>query len=314
MNIVIVLLIVSGVVAYVGNYIGRFFGKRRLSIFGLRPRQTATIFTVLSGVLIALITFGSVLLISRDARTALFGLEKLRGEIAQKAGELEAAQKAAEKTRKEIADLLKIKSILLTEVETARSRAVVFTAGQDIYIGKIEGGKGREAAERDLRKLLDAVDEQVKKYRIADVEVDKSDYASTVSYTANTEGDIVVQLISLRNVNVGGTLQVKFEVSPNRQVFEKGEEIAYVDISGKLSQPEIEQKIKELLSLANFAARNHGVIPQATGSLGEVPYSKIFETARRIKGFDALTRVSVVAAGDTYSIGPLTIDFQVKLL
>ena len=147
MNIVVVLLIVSGIVAYVGNYIGRFFGKRRLSIFGLRPRQTATIFTVLSGVLIALITFGSVLLISRDARTALFGLEKLRGEISQtqkdlekKAGELEAAQKAAEKTRKEIADLLATKKVLLTEVESARSRAVIFSAGQDIYVGKIMGG------------------------------------------------------------------------------------------------------------------------------------------------------------------------------
>ncbi|MBI5699603.1 DUF3084 domain-containing protein [Candidatus Saganbacteria bacterium] len=321
MNIVIVLLIVSGIVAYVGNYIGRFFGKRRLSIFGLRPRQTATIFTVLSGILIALLTFGSVLLISRDARTALFGLEKLRGdisrtqqELAKKAGELEAAQKAADATRQEIADLLATKKALLTEVETSRSRAVVFSAGQDIYIGKIVGGQGREAAEAELKKLLDAVDAQVKKYRIADVEVDRSDYASTVSYTANTEGDIVVQLISIRNVNVGGTLQVKFEVSPNRKVFEKGEEIAYIDISGKLSQPEIEQKIKELLSLANFAARNHGVIPQATGSLGEVPYSKIFETGRRIKGYDALTRVSILAASDTYTIGPLEIDFQVKLL
>ena len=157
------------------------------------------------------------------------------------------------------------------------------------------------------------MDAQVKKYRINDVEVDKNDFASTLSYTANTEGDIVVRLISIRNVNVGGALQVRFEVAPNRRVFEKGEEIAYIDISGKLSQPEIEQKLKELLSLAHFAAGNKGVISQATGSLGEVPYSKIYETSRRIKGFDALTRVSVLAANDTYTIGPLEIDFSVKL-
>jgi len=314
MNIVIVLLIVSGVVAYVGNYIGRYFGKRRLTIFGLRPRQTATIFTVLSGILIALLTFGSVLLISRDARTALFGLEKLHKELAQKAADLEAAKKAAEKTRKEIADLLSTKKVLKTEVETARSKTVIFSAEQDIYIAKIEGGKGKEAAEESLKKILEAVDNLVKKYRIEDVEVDKSDFASTVSYVANTEGDIVVRLVSLRNVNIGGILQVRFEVQSNKLVFEKGEEISYIDISGKLSQPEIEQKLKELLSLSHFAARNKGVLPQASGSLGEVPYSKIFEVGKRIKGFDALTHVSVVAAQDIYTIGPLEIDLKVKLL
>ena len=314
MNIVIVLLIVSGVVAYVGNYIGRYFGKRRLTIFGLRPRQTATIFTVLSGILIALLTFGSVLLISRDARTALFGLEKLHKELAQKAADLEAAKKAAEKTRKEIADLLSTKKVLKTEVETARSKTVIFSAEQDIYIAKIEGGKGKEAAEESLKKILEAVDNLVKKYRIEDVEVDKSDFASTVSYVANTEGDIVVRLVSLRNVNIGGILQVRFEVQSNKLVFTKGEEISYIDISGKLSQPEIEQKLKELLSLSHFAARNKGVLPQASGSLGEVPYSKIFEVGKRIKGFDALTHVSVVAAQDIYTIGPLEIDLKVKLL
>ena len=321
MTIVLVLLLVSGVVAYVGNYIGRYFGKRRLTILGLRPRQTATIFTVLSGILIALLTFGSVILISRDARTALFGLEKLKGEIRKtqqellgKTRELLDAQKAAEKTRKEIADLLSTKQVLKTEVETARSKTVIFSAEQDIYISKIRGGQGKEAAEESLRKILDAVDTLVKKYRIEDVEVDKSDYASTVSFVANTEGDIVVRLIAIRNVNIGGILQVRFEVQSNKLVFEKGEEISYIDISGKLSQPEIEQKIKELLSLSHFAAKNKGVIPQATGSLGEVPYSKIFEVGKRIKGFDALAHVSVVAAQDIYTIGPLDIDFKVKLL
>jgi uncharacterized protein (DUF3084 family) len=107
---------------------------------------------------------------------------------------------------------------------------------------------------------------------------------------------------------------VRFEVQSNKLVFEKNEEISYIDISGKLSQPAIEQKLKELLSLSHFAAKNKGVIPQATGSLGEVPYSKIFEVGKRIKGFDALTHVSVVAAQDIYTIGPLDIDFKVKLL
>ncbi len=50
----------GGVIAWIGDRIGHKIGKRRHSLFGLRPRHTATLFTVGSGVGIALFTFGLV--------------------------------------------------------------------------------------------------------------------------------------------------------------------------------------------------------------------------------------------------------------
>ncbi|MBM3470596.1 MAG: DUF3084 domain-containing protein, partial [Armatimonadetes bacterium] len=55
-----VLIVVSGVVAYVGNMVGRAIGRRRLTVLGLRPRHTAHVIAVATGMLITLITLVSV--------------------------------------------------------------------------------------------------------------------------------------------------------------------------------------------------------------------------------------------------------------
>ena len=46
----------GGLIAYLGDWLGRKMGKKRLRIGGLRPRHTATFFTVLMGMLIPLAT------------------------------------------------------------------------------------------------------------------------------------------------------------------------------------------------------------------------------------------------------------------
>ncbi|MFA5875899.1 MAG: DUF3084 domain-containing protein, partial [Candidatus Margulisiibacteriota bacterium] len=81
LKIVLLLLVLSGTIAYIGNFLGKSVGKKRLTLFGLRPRYTANFFTVVSGMLIALLTLSSLLIISKDAQTAFFGLEKLQQAI-----------------------------------------------------------------------------------------------------------------------------------------------------------------------------------------------------------------------------------------
>src|SRR5947207_15579591 len=65
------LLAVSGFIAYTGDLLGRRFGKKRLSAFGLRPKHTAILFTVVSGVLVAVLTLGTAVGISPTVRLAL---------------------------------------------------------------------------------------------------------------------------------------------------------------------------------------------------------------------------------------------------
>ena len=71
------LVIISGVIAFVGDRLGRWMGKRRIIILGMRPRVTATVMTVLAGILITVFTILVMYSVSNYAKIALFQLSDL---------------------------------------------------------------------------------------------------------------------------------------------------------------------------------------------------------------------------------------------
>lgn len=64
-------MIAGGLIAYLGDRWGYELGKKRLSLFGMRPRKTASFLTVIAGTLIAAVTLGVLLLINAGFRVAL---------------------------------------------------------------------------------------------------------------------------------------------------------------------------------------------------------------------------------------------------
>ena len=80
--IILASVIVAGAIAYIGDRVGHLVGRRRMTIFGLRPKYTSTIFAVGFGMLIAMAVIAVGLSISYDARLALFSLNKLNDQVA----------------------------------------------------------------------------------------------------------------------------------------------------------------------------------------------------------------------------------------
>jgi hypothetical protein len=80
-GLVILIMAVAGLVAYVGDRVGHQVGRRRLTLFGLRPRYTSTIVAVATGMLIALAVTLIALLLSSEVRTAFFRLDQLNAQI-----------------------------------------------------------------------------------------------------------------------------------------------------------------------------------------------------------------------------------------
>lgn len=97
------ILLLSGVIAYVGDVFGRRIGKRKLSLFRLRPRYTAILVSIFTGVLIAVITLGLLSLASEDVRTALFGMRELREELTSLTQEVTAKNYELAAMREELA-------------------------------------------------------------------------------------------------------------------------------------------------------------------------------------------------------------------
>ncbi|MCS7253760.1 MAG: DUF3084 domain-containing protein [Armatimonadota bacterium] len=77
------LTIASGLIAYIGDVLGRKLGKKRLTIFRLRPRHTAMLISVIAGILIFVTTLTALAAASREVRLALFELDKLLSEREQ---------------------------------------------------------------------------------------------------------------------------------------------------------------------------------------------------------------------------------------
>ena len=126
------LVLVAAVVAYAGDVVGRRVGRSHWRLFGLRPRATALLIAVLTGVLIALLAVAAFFFLASDARKTILEAEQvreernqLREEVDRLSGhvhELEARAARAlgrtEKLEHELAD--KAKALKLAEAEVQK--------------------------------------------------------------------------------------------------------------------------------------------------------------------------------------------------
>ncbi|MEB3251211.1 MAG: DUF3084 domain-containing protein, partial [Cyanobacteriota bacterium] len=80
--LILAVLLLGGGIATLGDRIGMRVGKARLSLFKLRPRQTATLVSIVTGSVISASTLGILFAISSQLRTGLFELGKIQDDLA----------------------------------------------------------------------------------------------------------------------------------------------------------------------------------------------------------------------------------------
>ncbi len=111
--LIFTVILISGLIAFVGDWVGLKIGKKRVTIFGLRPHYTAIFITVISGILIAIITVTILAISSNDVRTALFGMEELKEKLSYLSREVELRNTQLSTTKED----LKGKITQLQEIE-----------------------------------------------------------------------------------------------------------------------------------------------------------------------------------------------------
>lgn len=125
--LIVVLVLTGGVIAFIGDRLGSKVGKKKLSLFGLRPRHTSILVTIITGILITTVTFGILAIASKDVRTALFGMDKLKAELNEKQSMLEEASGA----------LVNVKNDLnTTKEEYAKSKKDLEETQEDLEIAQ----------------------------------------------------------------------------------------------------------------------------------------------------------------------------------
>lgn len=150
--LIIVLIITGGVIAFIGDRLGTKIGKKRLSIFGLRPRHTSILITILTGICITTLTFGIMAAVSENVRTALFGMEKLNQTMQQTKSSLQTATAelaAADIEKKKTNEALEKAQSDVSELENKQADLTARNTALE------DGNKLLEAAKNDLTQRND---------------------------------------------------------------------------------------------------------------------------------------------------------------
>ncbi|MDB9510328.1 DUF3084 domain-containing protein [Kamptonema animale CS-326] len=129
--LVIVMLILGGVIATLSDRLGTKVGKARLSLFKLRPRNTAVLVTVLTGSILSATTLGILFAASKPLRTGVFGIDEI--------------QKRLNTARKELNQTTQAKNQVEAELAKAREAQAQARASLDEINRSLEAANAEQA-------------------------------------------------------------------------------------------------------------------------------------------------------------------------
>lgn len=115
------IFVLGGAIAAVGDRVGSKAGKARLRLGKLRPRQTATLITVATGMLISVSTFGVVIATDASLREVIFNSERILRERRQAQEARDRAVEDLESVRGELTEAESEKAAIRQELDEAQA-------------------------------------------------------------------------------------------------------------------------------------------------------------------------------------------------
>jgi len=130
-------------------------------------------------------------------------------------------------------------------------------------------------------------------------------------------GSIVARIYAITNSFEGEQTVVDCEPIANRLIYLDGDEVASTDIDGSLPHGQIFSSLVTFLQNdVSSAARHKGIIAKYTEtgpSVGEIDdWNEVFDMVLKIKSAGKKVHVRAVAAKETWSVGPMLVDFVVS--
>jgi uncharacterized protein (DUF3084 family) len=101
--LVFVILVLGGVIATVSDRLGTKVGKARLSLFKLRPRDTAVVVTVMAGSILSALTLGILFATSKPLRTGVFRIDEIQKRLNNARREINQATQEKNRVENELA-------------------------------------------------------------------------------------------------------------------------------------------------------------------------------------------------------------------
>lgn len=295
-RLILILAVIGGIIAYLGDRIGMRVGRRRLTLFGLRPKHTSVLITILTGILIVAVSLAVLSIASEDVRTALFRMREL--------------QEALQTTRMQYEGVAEELYLRLGELEQTQAQ--------------------RDAAMRELLAAEERLERITAEYEAAVRELREAE--ETLAFTLQRVGNLQqigeelqqrIEELQARIDEMEAEIQVKEAqiraaslqldlVRGGELAFRAGDIVLAQVFDGRDSLARLEAQLLELLERADLIAVQRGArIP------GEQPPSAlqllggVFEGTVRVLA-DSSSRwvVRVVSIFNTTVGEPLLVDLE----
>ena len=318
---IIISIVISGVIAYLGDALGTLVGKKRLSLFGMRPRVTALFVAISTGIIITLSTFGIGMMLSEDVRLALFSIDKLKKDIDTLQAESAALGEIKTKLETEKNILSADVQRLTTQVKIKETESVAFRKDEPLAITVIKAGQEPKEVMKAITNLIITLSDHVRRRNVVvkpEIEFfteNKDQLNMMANHIASSSQDLVVGAIAAENIIAGEELgNVRFIILPNDLIFHKDQQIASMEIDGTLDRAEIARIMQSFMDEINHEVVNVGMIANPlTGSFGSMSYGSMlsfYDMVNKIKELNRKIILIAVVPEDIYAIGPLNVVFR----
>lgn len=287
-SIFLVLIIMGGVIAFLGDRIGSKVGKKKLTLFGLRPKYTSVIVTIISGVMISFSTIAVLAVVNENVRVALFGLSRLQTqmddlnrEIQGKNRELEKGKLQLKARNEEYENVTKKAEETSKELERVESQRSYMQSElyqvQSAY-DEAQAGIARSAAE------------------IKNLEKTKTELNENIGKLNEEKKNLLENIYALREGQV---------------VMQAGQILTTATVDSGMTREQTEQVLESILADINGSLKEQLNVNDPEINLIRIRNSDFEETVGDIAGAQNQKLVRIVAAQNLIMGEPFLVDFDI---
>lgn len=313
--------VIGIIISIFADNIGKKIGKKKVVLFNLRPRYTSMIITAISGGLIAVLSSLILSLLSQDAKTYLFQMNKLKQEIY-------IYKQEVNKLKQRYEELLSEVNLLITMTHLGD---ILFIKDQPVFIKSIENNKN---IEKEIYHIIQEANESIKQKYIYNlnlkqtqetiysnlIRIDKNQLSNIVKKISfNNNRKYVLLFLANRNIFLGEYVDVNLYLLEDKLILKKNSILGEVEIS---NPEDIEQTITLILKELNDIQQElikKGKIPTDNTIGGNISLADIINTAIEIKNQAELIKnkqkfkILLINQNDIYIANKFNLEIKIMV-
>ncbi|MFN3927719.1 MAG: DUF3084 domain-containing protein [Pseudanabaenaceae cyanobacterium] len=249
--------------------------------------------------------------------------ESLKSTVAESQSKLKELEEQRHNLLAEVNTLQASREQLIASIQALRMGNVAILADQLLAMGVVRPNLNRselksaivqllQQAEINARKLLDFLPNAEPKQpvlRITEAQID-----SLVERMADGRSYVIRILSGGNYLRRETVVFVNADITPNRQVFSKGDVVASLQFRPNLGSAEIESRLEQLFLLASFRARREGLLADPlTGKVGSFSPTAINELLQTVSQYREPYEIQAVAKEPIFTASSLILELVLRV-